>query len=79
MIDNLLEMRIKAKELLVCDMERIEEIDCPDIDAVYFRNTDRGGGALIISRSGEMLFFDPFIVDYDEHVKRFSEGERTKF
>ena len=34
---------------------------------------------IVISDNGEMLFVDPFFVDFDEHKKRFTSGERTHF
>ena len=73
------EMKEQAIKILYCRPETIEEIEVPDVRAVYFRDVTRGGGALIISEIGEMLFFDPFYVDFDEHVKRFTSGERTHF
>lgn len=36
---------------------------------MYYRNTDRGGGAVIISNDGATLFADPFFVQYEEHVR----------
>ena len=69
----------KAVEILLCDKSKVEEKEVSNINAMYYRNTDRGGGALIISEQGEMLFVDPFFVDYQEHITRFMHGERTVF
>ena len=41
--------------------------------------TFKDGEAIIISESGEMLFVDPFFVDYKEHITRFKNGERSVF
>lgn len=72
-------MRKQAYEILQCNAEKIEEKAIPDLNAMYFRNIDRGGGALIISDNFEMLFVDPFYIGIEEHIKRFANGERTKF
>lgn len=74
-----LKMREQAVELLACTADKIEEKEIADIKAMYFRNTDRGGGAIIISGDGGILFVDPFFVEYDEHVKKFLNGERSIF
>ena len=72
-------MKEKAMEILLCEYNKIEEKEVKEINAVYYRNTDRGGGALIVSEQGDMLFVDPFFVEYKEHVKRFIDGERSVF
>lgn len=72
-------MKNKAKELLLCDDNTLEEREIEELEATYYRNTVRGGGAIIISDLGEMLFVDPFFVDYKEHIKRFIDGERSVF
>ena len=64
-------------DVLCCNPDRIEEREIADINAYYFRNTDRGGGAVIISDNGEFLLVDPFFVDYEEHLKQFKNGKRT--
>lgn len=74
-----IKLKEQAVELLTCSAEKIEEKEIDSIDAMYFRNTDRGGGAIIISDDGGMLFVDPFFTEYDEHVRRFLEGERSVF
>lgn len=66
-----------AEEILFCFYSDMEEKELNDINAMYYRNTDRGGGAVIISEDGGMLYVDPFFVDFDEHKKRFIIGERT--
>ncbi|MCR5204155.1 MAG: hypothetical protein K6E47_03800 [Lachnospiraceae bacterium] len=72
-------MKEKAIEILLCDKGKVEEKEVSEINAMYYRNTDRGGGALIVSEQGDMLFVDPFFVDYEEHVKKFKNGERSTF
>ena len=57
---NKTNLKNKAKELLLCDDNTIEEHEIEDMKAMYYRNTVRGGGAIIISESGEMLFVNPF-------------------
>ena len=76
---NITELKEQAIKILYCKEECIEEISVPEINAMYYRDTNRGGGALIISEDGEMLFVDPFFVDFDEHVNRFASGERSHF
>lgn len=76
---NKCELKEQAVKILYCNLECIEEIEIPEINAMYFRDRNRGGGALIISDNGEMLFVDPFFVDFDEHKNRFASGERTHF
>ncbi len=71
-------MKEKAIEILLCDKSKVEEKEVADINAMYYRNTDRGGGALIISEQGEMLFVDPFLIEYEEHIRKFMNGERSK-
>ena len=68
-----------ALSVLYCNIDKVEKIELPDINACYFRNTDRGGAAVIVSNDGSMLFVDPFFVEYEDHVKRFVAGERTNF
>ena len=72
-------MKKRALELLVCDEKTLEEREISGLNAKYYRNTVRGGGAIIISVTGEMLFMDPFLVGYNEHTKRFASGERSSF
>ena len=72
-------MKERAIGILLCADCKIEEKEVSGINAMYYRNTDRGGGAIIVSEQGEMLFVDPFFVDYDEHVKKFMNGERSVF
>lgn len=72
-------MKEKAIEILLCDKSKVEEKEVTEINAMYYRNTDRGGGAVIVSEQGDMLFVDPFFVDYEEHVKKFMSGERSTF
>lgn len=69
----------KAMEILLCQSNKIEEIEIDALNAMYYRNINRGGGALIISSDGEMLFVDPFFTNFDEHVRKFIAGERTDF
>lgn len=69
----------KAMEILSCRIDQLEEKEILDYNAVYFRNVKRGGGAVIISLDGSMLFVDPFFTDYDEHLKKFIAGERSEF
>ncbi len=76
---NKTEMKEQAVNILYCNPENIEEIELSEINAMYYRDRNRGGGALIISDAGEMLFVDPFFVSFDEHVNRFVSGERTCF
>ena len=76
---NRKKMKEQAIILLCCKEEGIEEIDIPEIDAVYYRDRKRGGGAVILSENGEMLFEDPFFVDIKEHLNRYVSGERTHF
>lgn len=76
---NLEIMQKKATEILSCQIDNLEEKIIENQDAVYYRNKSRGGGALIISNSGEMLFVDPFFVDYQEHLLKFMNGERSQF
>ena len=66
-------------EILSCRIDQLEEKEILDYNAVYFRNVKRGGGAVIISLDGSMLFVDPFFTDYDEHLKKFIAGERSEF
>ena len=73
------EIEKKALSVLYCSIDRVEKVNLPDINAHYFRNTDRGGAAVIISDDGSMLYVDPFFVEYEDHVKRFVAGERTVF
>lgn len=73
------QMKKKAAEILLCKVDNLEEIRIPEHCAVYFRNKDRGGGAVIISKDSTMLFVDPFFVDYNEHLRRFIDGERSSF
>lgn len=68
-----------AEEILFCFSDEMEEKELNDINAMYYRNIDRGGGAIIISENGDILYADPFFVEFDEHKKRFIQGERTKF
>lgn len=70
-------MKEKAIEILLCDKSKVEEKEVKEINAMYYRNTDRGGGALIISEQGDLLFVDPFFVNYEEHVREFMNGERS--
>ncbi len=72
-------MKKKATEILSCPMDKLEEKAIPEQNVIYYRNIDRGGGALIVSKDGEMLFADPFFVDFDEHLQKFISGERTHF
>ena len=72
-------MREKALEILLCGSEKLEEKEITELGAMYYRNKDRGGGALIMGKDEEMLFEDPFFVEYEDHVKRFSSGERSVF
>jgi len=72
-------MRGKALEILLCGPEKLEEREIVGLKAMYYRNKDRGGGALIVGEDGAMLFVDPFFVEYGDHVKRFSAGERSVF
>ena len=72
-------MRKTATEILLCGNDKIEEKEIAEQNAMYYRNTDRGGGALIISEDGSMLFVDPFFTEYDEHLQNFINGERTRF
>lgn len=72
-------MREKALEILLCGPEKLEEQEIAELGAMYYRNKDRGGGALIVGSSGEMLFVDPFFVEYEDHLKRFAAGERSVF
>ena len=64
-------MRKEAEEILICSADKIEEREIIEINAVYYRNTNRGGGAVILAENGEKLFVDPFFIDYN--------GERTMF
>lgn len=73
------EMRAKAMELLLCEEETLEEREIPAVNAVYYRNTVRGGAALIISPEGEMLYADPFFIDFDAHIRQYLAGERSVF
>lgn len=72
-------MRKKATEILLCHVEKLEEKEIPEHRAMYYRNIDRGGGALIISYDGSLLFVDPFFVEYEEHLLKFINGERSSF
>lgn len=72
-------MREQALAILLCDLEKLEEKEITGLGAMYYRNTDRGGGALIVGKDGGMLFVDPFFVEYEDHVKRFFAGERSVF
>lgn len=72
-------MRNKACEILMCKQEKLEEKAIPEQNAVYFRNTDRGGGALIIAEDGTMLMVDPFFIEYEEHLQNFICGDRSCF
>lgn len=69
----------KAMEILSCRIDQLEEKEILEYNAVYFRNVERGGGAVIISLDDSMLFVDPFFTDYDEHLKKFIAGERSEF
>ena len=69
----------EVAEILACTSEKVEEKLIPGHDLIYYRNTDRGGGALIVSKDGEMLFADPFFIDYETHIQKFMSGERTSF
>lgn len=71
-------MKKQAAEILVCSLDKIEEKALPELNAMYFRNIDRGGGALIISNNSEMLFVDPFYVNFEEHIEKFLKGERSQ-
>ena len=73
------EMKNRAIEILLCGLDQLEEREIPELDAMYYRNTNRGGAALIIASDGGMLFVDPFFVEYEDHVKRFAAGERSEF
>ena len=70
-------MEIKATEVLSCQVENLEMIEIPKHNAIYFRNTIRGGGAVIISADGTMLVANPFFDDYNKHLERFVKGERS--
>lgn len=72
-------MRSKAIEILLCQEDNLEERIIPEQNAVYYRNINRGGGALIMSSDGSMLFVDPFFVAFDEHLQKFINGERSFF
>lgn len=74
-----IKLREQAAELLVCSVDKIEEKEIANVSAMYFRNTDRGGGAIIISEHDGMLFVDPFFIEYDEHLRKFLNGERSTF
>ena len=72
-------MRSKAIEILLCRPDELEEKLIPEERAAYYRNINRGGGALIISTDGSMLFVDPFFVPFEEHLQKFLKGERSIF
>lgn len=72
-------MRSKAIEILLCQQDNLEERIIPEQKAVYYRNINRGGGALIMSSDGSVLFVDPFFVAFDEHLQKFINGERSFF
>lgn len=72
-------MRSKALEILLCGLEKLEEKEIVELSAMYYRNKDRGGGALIMGEDGDVLFVDPFFVEYEDHVKKYSAGERSVF
>nr|DAZ40346.1 MAG TPA: hypothetical protein [Caudoviricetes sp.] len=76
---NINELRERAAEILVCTPDKMEEKEILDGNAFYFLNSDRGGGALIISFDGEMLLVDPFFADLEKHILRFVSGERSHF
>lgn len=69
----------KALEILNCSIDDLEQKIIKDYDVVYYRNTKRGGGAVIMARDGEMLYVNPFFVNYEEHLARFVKGERSRF
>lgn len=69
----------RAAEILSCQADCLEEKEIPEQNAIYFRNTNRGGGAIIVSNDGAMLFADPFFVDYNAHLQKFINGERSNF
>ena len=72
-------MKEKAQEILLCGPEKLEEQEIAELDAMYYRNKDRGGGALVVDSSGGVLFVDPFFVEFEDHMKRFAAGERSVF
>ncbi len=48
----------------------------PEIDAVYFWNPTRGGGAVIISSKGEKLTAGSSI-SFEAHLNAFKDGKRN--
>ncbi len=50
--------------------------EIPELDAVYFWESKRGGGALIVGADGSMLYATSS-VPFDPHVAAFADGRRT--
>jgi len=48
----------------------------PDLDATYFWNPTRGGGAVIIKSNGEKLAAGSS-VSFETHKKAFLDGKRN--
>ncbi len=74
---NINKMKKKALNVLSCKKENLKIVKIPNQKAVYFCNTTRGGGAVIISEDESMLVVNPFFVNYEEHLSKFLLGERT--
>ena len=72
-------MKKRAAEILSCQINDLEKINIQDQKVLYFRNTNRGGGAVIISNDNDILIADPFVVDLEEHLKKILNGERSYF
>ena len=73
------ELREKALELLICKPEKLEEKQLLYGKAIYYRNTDRGGAALIMADDGTSLMVNPFFTEFEEHLNRFLSGERSRY
>lgn len=71
------DMKKIAIDILSCQVDDLEEIKLQETSAIYYRNKIRGGGAVIISDDGTLLFEDPFFVDFNEHLQKFIDGERS--
>jgi hypothetical protein len=48
----------------------------PEIDAVHFWQPVRGGGSLIVSRDGSVLYANSSVT-WDVHLEAFKSGRRT--
>ena len=68
---------VAAKTLKITEEEAQKNSKAiPEIEATYFWNTSRGGGAVIIDLKGEKLAAGSS-VNFDTHLQAFRDGRRN--